>query len=39
LPDFLGELKRRGYRVVHVVPADAERPKTVTLSDQWAPRR
>ena len=26
LPAFLGELKRRGYRIVHVVPAKAAAP-------------
>jgi hypothetical protein len=38
LPKLLAELKRRGYRVVHVVPATAELPKTVTTPDQWLMR-
>ena len=32
LPRLLQELKRRGYRVVHVVPASATLPKTATTS-------
>jgi peptidoglycan/xylan/chitin deacetylase (PgdA/CDA1 family) len=35
LPYLLRELKRRGYRVVHVVPASSESPKTATDPDQW----
>ena len=35
LPRLLQELKRRGYRVVHVVPASATLPKTATTPDQW----
>jgi peptidoglycan-N-acetylglucosamine deacetylase len=35
LPTLLHELKRRGYRIVHVVPATAEEPKTATLPSQW----
>jgi peptidoglycan/xylan/chitin deacetylase (PgdA/CDA1 family) len=35
LPYLLRELKRRGYRVVHVVPATPDRPKTATDPDQW----
>ena len=35
LPNLLQELKRRGYRVVHVVPATAELPKTETEPSQW----
>jgi len=38
LPKLLAELKRRGYRVVHVVPATADRPKTATTPDQWLMR-
>ena len=30
LPLILEELKARGFRIVHVVPASAERPATVT---------
>lgn len=37
LPVILKELKARGYRIVHVVPATAERPKTVTDPAQWVP--
>ena len=36
LPEILGELKTRGYRVVHVVPSGYDRPKTVTEPDAWA---
>ena len=32
---MLHELKRRGYRIVHVTPATPERPKTVTEPSQW----
>ena len=35
LPIILGELKSRGYRIVHVEPATPERAKTVTLPSQW----
>jgi peptidoglycan/xylan/chitin deacetylase (PgdA/CDA1 family) len=35
LPDFLRELKARGYRVVHVVQATADRPKTATEPGEW----
>jgi peptidoglycan-N-acetylglucosamine deacetylase len=35
LPYLLRELKRRGYRVVHVVPATPDRPKTATDPGQW----
>jgi peptidoglycan-N-acetylglucosamine deacetylase len=35
LPYLLRELKRRGYRVVHVVPATPELPKTATDPDEW----
>ena len=35
LPTLLHELKRRGYRIVHVVPATPDRPKTATLASQW----
>lgn len=36
LPHLLRQLKARGYRVVHVVPAGPDRPKTLTTPDQWA---
>jgi peptidoglycan/xylan/chitin deacetylase (PgdA/CDA1 family) len=39
LPVLLRELKRRGYRVVHVVPATRYRQKTATLPSQWRVRR
>src|SRR5581483_8600792 len=38
LPDLLRELKAKGFKIVHVVPATAERPKTVTEPAQWAVR-
>jgi hypothetical protein len=38
LPKLLRELKTRGYRVVHVVPASGSRIKTATLPDQWLAR-
>jgi len=37
LPQLLRELKRRGYRIVQVVPASATQPKTPTTPDQWVP--
>jgi peptidoglycan/xylan/chitin deacetylase (PgdA/CDA1 family) len=39
LPDILRELKARGFSIVHVVPATADRPKTVTEPEQWVARR
>jgi peptidoglycan/xylan/chitin deacetylase (PgdA/CDA1 family) len=35
LPTLLHELKARGFKVVHVVQANAEHPKTATLPEQW----
>lgn len=35
LPRILNELKARGYRLVHVVPATPERPATPTDPSQW----
>jgi peptidoglycan-N-acetylglucosamine deacetylase len=35
LPRILRELKARGYRIVHVVPASAEQPATPTEPQQW----
>lgn len=35
LPGLLKELKARGYRIVHVQPASADRPKTATTPSQW----
>jgi peptidoglycan/xylan/chitin deacetylase (PgdA/CDA1 family) len=37
LPQLLRELKRRGYRIVQVVPASATQPATPTTPDQWVP--
>jgi peptidoglycan/xylan/chitin deacetylase (PgdA/CDA1 family) len=38
LPKILHELKARGYRIVHVVPATAERAATPTEPQQWRSR-
>jgi peptidoglycan-N-acetylglucosamine deacetylase len=35
LPRILHELKARGYRIVHVVPATPEQPATPTEPPQW----
>src|SRR5882672_8900777 len=35
LPRILHELKARGYRIVHVVPASPDRPATPTEPQQW----
>jgi peptidoglycan/xylan/chitin deacetylase (PgdA/CDA1 family) len=35
LPNILRELKARGYRIVHVVPATKDLPKTPTEPWQW----
>jgi peptidoglycan/xylan/chitin deacetylase (PgdA/CDA1 family) len=35
LPVLLKELKDNGFRVVHVIPASAEHPKTPTEPGQW----
>jgi peptidoglycan/xylan/chitin deacetylase (PgdA/CDA1 family) len=35
LPSLLKELKRRGYRIVQVVPASPDMPKTATDPRQW----
>lgn len=37
LPVILQQLKARGYRIVHVVPATPDRPKTPTEPAQWIP--
>jgi peptidoglycan/xylan/chitin deacetylase (PgdA/CDA1 family) len=37
LPTLLAELKTRGYRIVHVVPASKDRPRTATAPEQWRP--
>src|SRR5262245_52957099 len=38
-PTILRELKARGFKIVHVVPATADRPKTVTEPELWALRK
>jgi peptidoglycan/xylan/chitin deacetylase (PgdA/CDA1 family) len=38
-PEILQELKARGFKIVHVVPATADQPKTVTEPEQWVARR
>jgi peptidoglycan-N-acetylglucosamine deacetylase len=38
LPEILHELKVRGFKIVHVVPATPDRPKTVTEPEQWVAR-
>ncbi len=38
LPTLLHELKARGYRIVHVVQAGPDQPKTATLPEQWMAR-
>ena len=35
LPRILREMKARGYRIVHVVPATPDRPATPTEPQQW----
>jgi len=35
LQELLNELKERGYRVVHVVPATTDRPRTKTAPQEW----
>ena len=35
LPNILRDLKARGYRIVHVMPATAENPATLTEPQQW----
>ena len=37
LPTLLRELKARGYRIVHVVPAGSDRAKTATAPQDWMP--
>jgi peptidoglycan/xylan/chitin deacetylase (PgdA/CDA1 family) len=39
LPVLLRELKARGYRIVHVVPAGPERPKTLAPPEAWVMHR
>jgi peptidoglycan/xylan/chitin deacetylase (PgdA/CDA1 family) len=38
LPEILKELKARGYRIVHVTTATADRPKTATEPTEWVMR-
>src|ERR1700744_874583 len=35
LPRILETMKARGYRIVHVVPASADRPATLTEPQEW----
>ena len=35
LPRILHEMKARGYRIVHVVPATSQQPNTPTEAPQW----
>jgi peptidoglycan/xylan/chitin deacetylase (PgdA/CDA1 family) len=35
LPKIIHDLKARGYRIVHVVPATADKPATPTTSVEW----
>jgi peptidoglycan/xylan/chitin deacetylase (PgdA/CDA1 family) len=35
LADLLAQLKAHGFKIVQVVPATPERPKTVTTPDEW----
>jgi hypothetical protein len=35
LPKIIRDLKARGYRIVHVVPATADRPATPTVAVEW----
>lgn len=35
LPELLRQLKEKGFHIVHVVPASADRPKTATSPDDW----
>src|SRR5262249_61994165 len=39
MPEILKELKARGFKIVHGVPATPDRPKTVTEPELWAERR
>jgi len=38
LPEILQELKARGFKIVHVVPATDNQPKTATEPQQWVAR-
>jgi peptidoglycan/xylan/chitin deacetylase (PgdA/CDA1 family) len=38
LPTLLKELKARGYKIVHVMPATPDRPKTATDPQAWVQR-
>jgi peptidoglycan-N-acetylglucosamine deacetylase len=38
-PEIMRELKARGFKIVHVVPATADRPKTLTDPELWSVRR
>ena len=39
LPNILHELKARGFRIVHVVPATPDQPATPTDPEQWLTHR
>ena len=39
LPRLLRELKARGFKIVHVVPAGPQHPKTITTAAAWASNR
>src|SRR5262249_39578682 len=38
LPEILSELKARGFKIVHVMPATPDRPKTVAEPELWVAR-
>jgi peptidoglycan/xylan/chitin deacetylase (PgdA/CDA1 family) len=38
LAELLAQLKARGFKIVHVVPAGPDRPKTATEPEQWVLR-
>jgi len=38
-PEIMRELKARGFKIVHVVPATVDRPKSVAEPELWAVRR
>ncbi len=38
LPMIIRDLKAKGYHIVHVVPASATMPKTVTAANEWTVR-
>jgi hypothetical protein len=38
LPELLAQLKARGFKIVHIVAAGPDRPKTTTEPEQWVVR-